>query len=143
MALQRILVPIDGSEPSRAALDFGVALANACGAAIEVVTVVDLGQLDYYDGMYRSIPQLEAWQADIKRGILDAACETIPEDGPDWTSRLMRGPAVRTLLKHIETTRPDMVVVGRTGRGALDRALHGSVSRRLCARAQVPVTVVS
>ena len=84
----------------------------------------------------------EAWQAEVKRGILDAACEALPEDGPDWTSCLLRGPAARTLLKHIETTRPDMVVIGRTGRGALDRALNGSVSRRVSARAGVPVTLV-
>ena len=59
MGIHRILVPIDGSAPSNAALEHAVTIARATGAALDVVTVVDLGQLDFYDGMYRTPEQVE------------------------------------------------------------------------------------
>jgi nucleotide-binding universal stress UspA family protein len=48
MSFSRILVPIDGSDPSGRALQLGLQLAASTGAALEVVTVLDLGQLDFY-----------------------------------------------------------------------------------------------
>jgi nucleotide-binding universal stress UspA family protein len=93
--------------------------------------------------MYRTVEQVELWQEKLREGVLAEALASIPSDGPEVTASLLRGPAVRTLLDHIQATAPDMVIMGRTGRGRLDRMLHGSVSRRVSALSAVPVTLVS
>ncbi len=142
-ALQRILVPVDGSEPSDRALDFAVYLATLSGAEVDVVTVLDLGQLDFYDGMYMTLDQVEAWQDRLKQHTLDAAMARIPDDGPAATFEVLRGPAARTLLDYAHKRGHGMVVMGRTGKGALREALTGSISSAVVHRAHIPVTLVS
>lgn len=142
MPLQKIMVPVDGSAPSNHALDFAVSLASALNATVEIVTVLDLGQLDFFDGMYRTTDQIELWQEKVKAEILNGALARVPEDGPEVITTLLRGAAVKALLSHIRAASPDMVVMGRTGRSAVDRILHGSVSRRVSGASPVPVTLV-
>jgi len=143
MSFSKILVPVDGSEPSTRALQFAVRLAEETGATIELVTVLDLGQLDFYDGMYRTIEQVEHWQERLRERVIAEALATIPEGGPPVETVLLKGAAVKAILARIEEVSPDVVVMGRTGRGAIDRMLHGSVSRRIAALSPVPVTVVA
>lgn len=42
--LQHILVPVDGSEPSRRALEKAVYLAQKCGSSLTLLTVVDMNK---------------------------------------------------------------------------------------------------
>ncbi|MEL6346875.1 MAG: universal stress protein [Myxococcota bacterium] len=142
MPIQKILVPVDGSEPALRALNFAVEVATAMGASLELVTVLDLGQLDFYDGMYRTIEQIESWQEEIRSDILMRALDTLPDDRPPTTTTMLKGAAVKALLAHINDSEPDMVVMGRTGRSAVNRILHGSVSSRISAASPVPVTLV-
>jgi nucleotide-binding universal stress UspA family protein len=139
--IDRILVPLDGSEPSFAALDFAATLAGALSAKLDVVTVVDLGQLDFYDGMYHTPEQVDAIQTRVKQDVLDQARHRVPE-AVDATFEVLHGPVVRTLLSRIAHEGVDLVVLGRTGKGAIERLFEGSVSRQLTGLSPVPVTVV-
>ena len=138
-----ILVPVDGSDASMRAVDLGVQLAEALDAALEVVTVLDLGQLDFYDGMYMSLEQIESWQERVRNDILEAAMARVPDDGLKASFELVRGPVIKSLLAHIDKVKPSMVVLGRTGKGALREAIAGSVSSPLVHHLHVPVTVIS
>ena len=138
-----VLVPVDGSDASMRAVDLGVQLAAALAADLEIVTVLDLGQLDFYDGMYMSLEQIEGWQERVRKDILDAAMARVPDEGPRARFELIRGPVIRSLLDHISKVKPSMVVVGRTGKGALREAIAGSVSSALVHHLHVPVTVIS
>ena len=140
MAIKTIMVPIDGSEPSTRAMTFAAELAGPLGAEVELVTVMDLGQLDFYDNMYQTAEELEQWQARIQSDVLQVAADQL--DGIRCKTTLLRGPTVKTLLAHMRATNPDLVVMGRTGRTAVNRILHGSVSRRLSASSPVPVALV-
>lgn len=140
-AIDRILVPLDGSDPSFAALDFAAGLAGALGATLDVVTVVDLGQLDFYDGMYHTPEQVDAIQTRVKQDILDQARERVPASVAAEFD-VLHGPVVRTLLARVTGSGADLVVLGRTGKGAMERLFEGSVSRRITSLAKVPVTVV-
>ena len=53
----------------------------------------------------------------------------------------MGSPAGRA-LEFIETTKPDMAIIGSRGLGKLKRLLLGSVSRYLVENAPCPVMVV-
>jgi nucleotide-binding universal stress UspA family protein len=141
MGIHRILVPIDGSDPSNAALEHAVTVARATGAALDVVTVVDLGQLDFYDGMYRTPEQVDAVQTRVKQEVLDAAEQRVGDRAPA-TYSVLHGPVIRTLLSRVSKAQADLVVLGRTGKGAMEQLFEGSVSRRMAVRCPVPVTLV-
>ena len=140
MAIKSILVPVDGSEPAVRAVAFAAELAKGLGAEVELVTVLDLGQLDIYEGMYQTLDPSENWQEKVRTEILEQAQATLA--GVPSKVTLLRGPTVKALLSHMRATNPGMVIMGRTGRTAVDRILHGSVSRRLSASSTVPVTLV-
>jgi len=140
--MERILVAIDGSEASFRAVDFASHLADRTLAELEVVTVLDLGQLDVYDGFYLTTEQVTAWQERHKAHVLEQAGARAENalELPELT--LLRGVVVPTLLQHARATGADLLVVGRTGKGALERVFQGSVSLALNRDATVPVVTV-
>ena len=142
MSVDRILVPIDGSEASFRAVDFANTLADASLAKVEVVTVLDLGQLDVYDGFYMNQDQLDTWQEQLKTDILEQAKQRSSGalELPELT--LLRGSVVPAILAHAREVGAGLIVVGRTGKGAVDRIFNGSVSLSLSRNAPVPVTMV-
>jgi nucleotide-binding universal stress UspA family protein len=137
---RHLLVPVDGSEPSLRALDAALGLARATGATLTVATVLDLGQLDFFDGMYLSHEQVERWQELVKLEVLEVAEARL--GGFDARLRLLRGAVVPALLAEAEAAGVDLFVLGRSGKGALDRLAHGSVSHRLGAASPIPVLTV-
>jgi nucleotide-binding universal stress UspA family protein len=142
LKLNTILVPVDGSDPSYRALDFAVGLAGVTGAILEIVSVVDIGQVDVYDGFYLNEDQVDEWQSHIKEAVLEKAVARVPEGGPAYRTRLLRGNVVKLLLKEIEREDIELIVLGRTGRTGLERLLQGSVAERIAKRSVDPVILV-
>jgi nucleotide-binding universal stress UspA family protein len=138
---ERIVVPVDGSEPSMRALDVAGRIAKGLGASLEVVSVLDLTQVDVYDSFYLTDTQLEELQEKIKNEILENARERAPE-GVNVEAKLLKGRAEKMLDEEVEREGVVMVVIGRTGKGAFERLVQGSVSRHMAAHCPVPVTVV-
>ena len=140
MTLNKILVPTDGSEAAGRALDFAVTLAKATGATLDILTVVDLRQVDVYEGFYLTDEQLQHIETEAQEKVLAAAAARVGE-GVKAQTRLLRGPSAAIILEEAE--RADMVVVGRTGKNVLERFLEGSTSRNLALHSKVPVTIIA
>lgn len=138
----RILVPIDGSEAADRALDWAVAYARTHAARVDVVTVLDLGHIYAYQGL--GVPELPIveWQSDLKRTVIDRALERVVEADVASTGEVLNGPVVRTILERAAAHPYALVVVGRSGKGAVDAALGGSVSRALFRKSPAPVVIV-
>ncbi len=137
-----VYCPFDGSDASLRALDVAASMASTDGCALTVVTVLDLGQLDFYDGIWLTTDQIEAWQEKVRSETLHQAEERLALQGIAADCRMLRGPIVQTLLDDASKVGADVFVMGRTGKGALERLAHGSVSRRLTATSPVPVLTV-
>ncbi|MFZ9887132.1 MAG: universal stress protein [Myxococcota bacterium] len=138
---RRILVAIDGSEPAERALVLATSLAQKTGASLDVVTVIDLGQVDVYDGFYLTDRQINEIQQRVHDAVVDKARVQVPAE-VDASFRILRGSARKTLLEESERAGVDFLVLGRTGKGAWQRMVEGSVSRSLTVHAPVPVIVV-
>jgi nucleotide-binding universal stress UspA family protein len=138
----RLLVPIDGSEAADRALAWAIAYARDNAARVDVVTVLDLGHIYAYQGL--GVPELPIveWQSDLKRTVIDRALEKVVEANVASTGEVLNGPVVRTILDRVAAHPYALVVVGRSGKGAVDAALGGSVSRALSRRSPVPVVIV-
>lgn len=137
----RILVAIDGSEPADRALALATKLSQKMGKSLDVVSVIDLGQVDVYDGFYLTDRQINQIQQRVHDAIMDKARAHVPQD-MNASFRVLRGSARKTLLEESDRSDVTLLVLGRTGKGAVQRMVEGSVSRSLAAHAAVPVVIV-
>ncbi len=137
--MKTILVGIDFSEGSARALEYAAGLAEKLSARLDLLYMLDipppsweaaLASLDDGDVTQRALEQLRQLRDKI-----------VTERVPAWL-HVRPGHAVTGFLAAIEELKPDLVVVGTHGRGALARMLMGSVSERLCRTSTVPVLVV-
>ena len=132
----RILVPTDGSASSRAAMGTAIELADAHEAAIHVLHVIDTR---VYDTSIESAVQPLERTGERYLDDLVALAE-----GHDLTvtTAIERGRPARAILEIAEDEAVDLIVMGTTGRGALERRLLGSVTEYVVTHANVPVHVV-
>lgn len=139
---RRILVPVDGSEPSFRALDLAVSLARDLHANLDIVSVIDLRHVDAFDGYMMTEAQFEELKVGVQEDVLARAKARLPDDAPAWRTRLLWGGVVETLLQEADAPDVAMIVLGRTGKGFFGRLLEGSVSRNLSIHSPVPITIV-
>ncbi len=132
-----VLVGIDGSPESRAAV---VAVEELLGDRLgrfTLVTVVDFETASYDDLGPPPYPaDAEAARARAEQILADAAAQATrrPE------TLVLAGAPALVLARHAVEGGYDLVVVGHRGRG-LSRAILGSVARELARDGKVPVLI--
>ena len=84
---------------------------------------------------------LEAEQQGAERDLAERA-ERLRSRGLEVQTVVRVGAAADVLVAVAESTRADLVVAGSTGKGALQRALLGSVTTRLLHVLRRPLLVV-
>jgi nucleotide-binding universal stress UspA family protein len=138
--MKRIVVGVDGSPGSVAALSWACALGAATGAEVEAVSAWELSYA-WIDGY---APDVHRWCEEARRGTEQRLERTIAAalDGRAVTvaRSVVEGPAARVLLDACKDA--DLLVVGSRGRGGFAGLLLGSVSQQCVHHAHVPVTVV-
>ncbi len=130
---QRILVPFDFTDVSKAAFRHAGALAKGLKAAVDVVYVEE------------TVPIMEtAWFASrlefrTRRKIL-AHLRSIIGDGPRL--HVEAGDPAAVLMRLARTLRPHLIVMGTHGRTGFDRVWLGSVTEAVVRNSPVPVLSV-
>ena len=138
----RIVVGIDGSPESRAALDWAAHEAHRAGGEIDAVLAYDSGLawIDVGSEYEDAIVKHSAEHAgDELHSTLD---EMTPDGGWPVTVHplVVAGPPAEVLVEI--ACEADLLVVGSRGRGAFAGLLLGSVSQRCAERSSCPVVVV-
>lgn len=135
----RIVVGVDGSESSKAALAWAVRQAALTGAEVEAVTAWHIpGTYGYGYAMAEAIPDLEQ----VAVQILDEAIAQAAVLAPDVRIRpvVIEDNAARALL---DTSKgADLLVVGSRGHAGFTEALLGSVGQHCVHHAECPVVVI-
>lgn len=137
--MKKILVAWDGSETAAQAFEKAAELASQTGAELRVVSVAETP--DYADttGEYEGALEDAARFFERKRERLEAASR---RHGVGYETQVIRGHPAGALIEHARRERPDLLVVGRKGHGALERFLLGSVTLKLAAHAPCPLLIV-
>jgi nucleotide-binding universal stress UspA family protein len=146
MTIRRILVPVDYSEGSQAALAYAATLAQELGASLDVVHVWDRpayvsdSVLVGPSGEKRPLTELirENAEAEMKTFIARAH---LPAEAALETRLLSGNPAGR-VLEELALGNHELLVVGTHGRTGLRHLLLGSVAEKLVRLAPVPVLTV-
>lgn len=144
MAYQNILVPVDGSETSYAAVAQAAELAKAFGGKITVVQVLALDP--YIAAEYISATQtndlIERARNSVLKTLEEAAAK-FSDLGIPVEAKLLEGQVVhREIIKEAETSKADLIVIGSHGRTGLKRLFLGSVAQSVLGEAHIPVLVV-
>jgi len=131
-----VLIPTDGSDPANAALDVGLDVADAAGAAVHLLSVVDVTSLGVDVRADIQVDSLEESATEL----VDAAAERANAAGIDPTTAVEFGGSIpRVIRSYVADHDIDLVVVGTHGRTGFDRYVLGSVAESLVRTAPVPV----
>ena len=141
---KHILVPVDGSSTSMLAVARAAALARRFGSAVTALYVVDpypftgIGaDFAYGQAQYLSAATAEANTA------LEAVKKAMQDAGVNADTVVGEGHAVHEgILRALESTGADLIVMGSHGRRGLEKLVLGSVTQRVLGVVHIPVLVV-
>ena len=138
--ISRILVPVDGSAASHAALETALALAATLGARITILEVIEeFGPLPgHYDAAPASVDRVK-W---VSAQRFDELVPSLIGTEVAWHRRVEEGYPAETICNVAEDEEADLIVMGNRGLGAFGRFLLGSVSDRVVHHAPCSVMVV-
>jgi nucleotide-binding universal stress UspA family protein len=138
-AQRRIVVGVDGSDSSLAALRWAVRQAELTGTPLEIVSAWKW-PVSYSDWETAGPPDYDP--ADEARRQLDKAVSAVltPRDVIEVRRSVIEGHAAPVLEALSKTA--DLVVVGSDGHGELVGMLLGSVSEHCVTHCHCPVVVI-
>jgi len=140
---KNVLIPVDGSKCSQAALDHGVKLAKTVGANISLLHILEDPLTIAY-----SLPETVSYQPELYSelkaaalAILEKAEKQVRAEGVDCVSDLISdaNPAHAILEASKEA---DLIIMGTHGRKGLDRFVFGSVTEGVLRRSDKPVLIL-
>lgn len=132
-----ILLPTDGSEGSRAAIEVAAEYAVAFDAVVHALYVIDER---FVEAEYDMVVEKSESRAEA---ALDEASAVGEEYGISVEKHLRRGTPHEEILDVIDDYGADVVIMGTHGRTGLDRFVHlGSVTERVVRYADVSVLTV-
>jgi universal stress protein E len=148
----KILVPIDFSEPSLAALSQAVELVKVFDAAVTVVHVIP--PVDSLAGAGTGPEVLGPWHPTANTAMVEERLHSGSEDQlrqavaeyrgqhVDIDYRVVWGAPFREVIHTVQEEGYDLVVIGTRGRSAISRMLVGSTATKLVRKCPCPVWVV-
>ncbi len=139
MAPDRLLVPLDGSPQATEALRY--ATETFPTAEIVVVHVLNpaSGTTDI-EGIMADTAGVVDEQRELAQRLFEEARETAGEQIVE--TEMLVGRAANEIIKYVDESEIDAIVMGSHGRDGAARLLLGSVSETVVRRSPVPVTVV-
>lgn len=141
--VKRILVPMDFSESSTAAVEVAITYARVFKANVELLHVLA-------DPTYVLPAPLEVVTFPIDMDRISAEVEKrlgteverIRAAGVPCESSTLMGRPHTEIVDHAKKTGADLIVMGTHGRSGLSHAIMGSVAERVLHKAPCPVLVV-
>ena len=132
---RHIIIPVDGSPLSERAVPYGLVLARALRAQVELVTVVTPPQL-LEIASQRRMTDL----AGATRYLEQLAARAVPNSQP--VMKVLEGDAAAALLQYVALKPNALVVMSTHGRGGVGRVVHGSVADKLVRLSPTPVALI-
>ncbi|ELZ96836.1 universal stress protein UspA-like protein [Haloferax mucosum ATCC BAA-1512] len=140
---EHVLIPVDGSPQSVAALRF--AASEWPEARLTLLKVINPSDADFRE---RALSGSEEWYQEEKREARETFAELKAEVGLVDSDHEIRntievGSPAKTILKVLDADGADYdhVVMGSHGRTGVSRILLGSVAEEVVRRSPVPVTI--
>jgi nucleotide-binding universal stress UspA family protein len=142
MPVRRILVATDGSEPADRALALASELASSWGSGTLTLVKAVSDPVTFAPTAVAGLEMvLDAEQQGAERDLAQRA-ERLRTGGLKVETLVRVGSAPEVVAEVADSVGADLVVAGSTGKGALERAVLGSVTTRLLHVLRRPLLVV-
>jgi nucleotide-binding universal stress UspA family protein len=142
---KKILVPIDGSEPSLKALKHAVNLAKILSSEINVISVVEELKLPF--GAEYRLWANESHQELIRNSLesINKEIVSIREKDPEIKidAEIIEGNPAKKIIQTAEKEKYDLIVIGKRGMGIIEELVLGSVTDKVVNQSKIPVTVIT
>lgn len=138
---KKIIVAVDGSPVSFRALNHGIELSKKFGSFIELVAIVNTNNIPVSVGV-SYMPLINDLEDQVKKHVkvaeqqlknAEVKYNVILEKGDP------RGLIATEVPKH---TGADLIVIGKTGKHALQNLLIGSITHHVIEKAKIAVLLV-
>lgn len=134
--IRHLLVGVDGSAASTAAVAWAAGVAHALGSQVTVAHAAGL-----VERARAGATDEETFEDELRRQLRQATCGPLRHRGVLHEVVVLPGPPARILLE-LAHDGPDLLVVGRRGFGAGEAARLGSTSSQLVNESPIPVAVI-
>jgi len=139
-----IVIAVDGSDHARNAMKIGCDLALKYDSSIHIVTAPYLETVAY--AMGSGAVEIQPTQSEIQKAgkqVMDEAVTLAKNAGVEPAPTAIRGgDAKSVILKAVEDTGADLVIMGRRGLGSVGSLILGSTSLRVSHDAPCAVMTV-
>lgn len=141
---QRILVPVDGSDTSRAALQEAIKLAQQLGSRLKLVHVIENARVFDAEGMvdYTTLRDIATKSGEQ---VLARAREMAHQAGVQTETALLESDGNRNenvIVAEAKQWLAELIVIGTHGRSGISRLLFGSVAEGVVRGATMPVLLI-
>ncbi len=134
------LVPIDGSSHSKRTLERAIELADARGAKLIVVQVMEPVVYNEASDLFRELKLPN--QEELADQAYNEVQSVVTDSGITFERVVSHGVPADKIVKLAEEHGVETIVIGRHGAGFLERFLLGSVSDRVIHHAPCDVYLV-
>lgn len=162
--IEKILVPIDGSEQADVALKKALKIAKRDNAKLTILHVIERRPIPMAPYPYAAYPvpwmmgragyvlsfaypawaqQFDEKLAEHSKEVFNEARDKAQEVAPEVELELLlsQGKPASKILDIVDEREYDLIVMGSTGLGDVGRFLLGSVSSRVKSNSKVPVRI--
>lgn len=140
--MQKILIPVDGSEHAERAVASLIKQYQATGPLEIHLLNVQIPVESGHARMFVSKNDLETYYRDEGKKALEGAAKLLKQAGIPFTEHLAVGHVAETIVNFAQQHQFDQIVMGTHGRTGLTNLLLGSVASDVLRSSKVPVTLV-
>lgn len=135
---ETILIPTDGSDEARKAAQHGIELADALGAAVHALYVMDLPGVPRALSIRDDEEQIREEYEQYGERVTEEVCSMASDAGVDCVASLRSGTVHEEIVRYAEDEGNDAIVMG-TGYQGRFGALLGTVAEKVVRMSPVPV----
>jgi len=139
--MQKILIPVDGSEHALRAVKYACSIVkNGIAAQLHLLNVQE--HLDGKIQAYLSLEKIKAIETASAEAALHPARQILEDADIVYIASTRIGPIAKCIADYVADEKCDSIIIGTHGRGALSNLILGSIMNKVIHLVQVPVTVI-
>ena len=140
--MNRILVPVDGSEQVKRALHYAIEFAKRCGTTEIDLLNVQTPAPSFWPEKLITEDMLQAYYAAEGAKTMQTVEYLLREADVSYRSEVRVGQAAETIALYAQDESADGIIMGTRGMGSVKGLVLGSVATGVVHLASVPVTLV-
>lgn len=143
--IQRIIVPLDGSERSESVLPYATTMAKALNVRMVLLHAVSEPVIDMFADepiIWDNIDELRESARLAAAEYLQRVSARLTAEGVNVTVHNVYGVAAEVILEYAKSASDDLIAMSTRGRSGILRFVLGSVATRIVNGTEVPLLLV-